>query len=90
MTKERAIRSRCMDCSGGIYQDVKDCEDKACALYPYRTRAKVEGNRARAIKQYCLACVGSAKERKLCEVETCPLHEHRTGKGEDRGEHLPL
>ena len=81
---EKAIRARCMDCSGGSYQDVKDCEDKDCALYPYRTRARsVEGNRGRAIKKYCLACVGSAKERSLCTMTACPLHGYRTGRRDD-------
>lgn len=32
----RAIRSKCLDCSGGSAMEVRECTVKQCALYPYR------------------------------------------------------
>jgi hypothetical protein len=32
----KAIRTKCLDCSGGSYGEVADCLVKSCALYPFR------------------------------------------------------
>lgn len=32
----RAIRKKCMDCSGGFTNEVRDCWAKDCPLFPYR------------------------------------------------------
>lgn len=45
----RAIRAKCIDCSGGHKQLVDTCHTKTCALWPYRMgkdpgRAGVGGN----------------------------------------------
>jgi hypothetical protein len=32
----RAIRAKCLDCSGGSHTEVADCLVKTCALYPFR------------------------------------------------------
>jgi hypothetical protein len=32
----RAIRAKCLDCSGGSHAEVADCLVKTCALYPFR------------------------------------------------------
>lgn len=32
----RAIRKKCLDCSGGLTNEVRDCWAKGCPLYPYR------------------------------------------------------
>lgn len=41
----KAIRAKCLDCSGGSYNEVEKCPVKDCALYqfrfgknPYRTK----------------------------------------------------
>ncbi len=31
-----AIRAKCVECSGGMLSEVRDCAVVACALYPYR------------------------------------------------------
>ncbi len=31
-----AIRAMCIECSGGMLSEVRDCQVKKCALYPYR------------------------------------------------------
>jgi len=37
MTRSKAIRLYCIDCSGGSYQEVADCEIEDCPLYAFRT-----------------------------------------------------
>ncbi len=32
----RAIRAKCLDCSGGSHYDVTNCLVRNCALYPFR------------------------------------------------------
>jgi hypothetical protein len=32
----KAIRTKCLDCSGGSHSEVADCVVRACALYPFR------------------------------------------------------
>ncbi len=36
LTPIKAIRAKCLDCSGGQYIEVKLCPIKDCTLYPYR------------------------------------------------------
>lgn len=35
-TPIKAIRAKCLDCSGGSAQDVRLCIIQECPLYPYR------------------------------------------------------
>jgi len=35
-TPMRAIRTNCLECSGGSSKEVKFCPIKTCALFPYR------------------------------------------------------
>lgn len=32
----KAIRKKCLECSGGYTKEADNCVIKACALYPYR------------------------------------------------------
>ena len=32
----KAIRAKCLDCSGGIQSEVRDCLVRRCPLYPFR------------------------------------------------------
>ena len=36
MTPMKAIREKCLDCSGGSSNEVKLCTVTGCALYPFR------------------------------------------------------
>ena len=36
LTPMKAIRAKCIDCSGGSYKEVTQCLVEACPLYPYR------------------------------------------------------
>ena len=35
-TPGRAIRAKCLDCSGGSPDEVRDCVIKDCSLFPFR------------------------------------------------------
>ena len=35
-TLERAIRAKCLDCCGGLRNEVRDCKLSYCPLWPYR------------------------------------------------------
>lgn len=82
MSRQTAIRAKCLDCSGGSPADVRHCIFKNCTLYPYRiTQEAGRGQKAKAIKDFCLACCnGSAAERSKCPAVNCPLHEYRRGR----------
>lgn len=36
MTPIQAIRRKCIDCAGGSYKAVRNCEEEDCPLYPFR------------------------------------------------------
>jgi hypothetical protein len=36
LTQRRAIRYQCLDCSGGVKADIKDCNVQTCPLFPFR------------------------------------------------------
>ena len=35
-TPIKAIRAKCMDCSGNQIKEIRQCELKECSLWPYR------------------------------------------------------
>ena len=79
MTRQQAIRARCMDCVGYNTAEVRRCENSDCPLHPYRlTSSGGRGEKADAIRQYCLDCCnGSAYERSHCTAKNCPLYDYR-------------
>lgn len=36
LTPMRAIRAKCLDCSGGSGKEVRECRVISCSLHPYR------------------------------------------------------
>lgn len=46
LTPIKAIRAKCLDCSGGQYTEVRLCPVERCPLYPYRMgkRPPKDGN----------------------------------------------
>ena len=36
LTPVKAIRTKCLECSGGSPKEVRECVIPDCALYPYR------------------------------------------------------
>lgn len=83
ITPLKAIRARCLDCSGWNSADVRRCDFEDCELWPYRfgKRAKSPNTPVQGIRRYCLwCCAGSAHEVKLCPSQVCALHLYRLGK----------
>lgn len=80
LTRRRAIRERCLNCSGWSSPEMEGCSFTDCELFLYRTGKGKQPAKARnqAIKSYCRWCAnGSSKGVALCPAETCPLHIYR-------------
>jgi hypothetical protein len=39
LTRGRAIRFHCLDCSGGVAAEVRKCHIRTCVLWPFRMGA---------------------------------------------------
>lgn len=82
LNRRRAIRERCLNCSGWISKEVNDCEITDCPLYPYRTGTGKQNpkHRKKEIRGYCLSCMnGQRVEVKLCPSKDCALFAYRMG-----------
>ena len=85
LTPLKAIRAKCIDCSGFEPKRVRECpfdgkEDELCQLYPLRM-GKGSRSTLKQIRAYCLwCCIGQRKEVKLCPSTKCSLWEYRFGK----------
>jgi hypothetical protein len=84
MTPVKAIRARCLDCSGGSSKEVRECSFKECPLYEYRLGHKPTKKKLtplKAVKAFCLSCCnGNRKEVSMCTAKNCPLHAYKNGK----------
>jgi hypothetical protein len=40
LTSKAAIKFHCLDCAGGVKQDITTCHIKLCPLWPFRPYAK--------------------------------------------------
>lgn len=93
-TPLKAIRKRCIDCSGFEIKMVRECpfdgiNDTECPLYPLRIG---KGSRAtlKRIRAYCIWCCNDqSNEVKLCPSVKCPLWEYRFGKRPKKASFLP-
>lgn len=84
-TPVRAIRQRCLDCSGFTSKEVRDCSFNDCPLHEYRSGHRPKEGALRtpmkAIRAHCVECCnGNVREANLCTAKMCPLHAFRTGK----------
>lgn len=44
LTPLKAVRNKCIDCSGGSYKEVAQCPIVDCPLYPYRFGKRPKNN----------------------------------------------
>lgn len=51
LTRARAIREKCLDCSCGQIVEVRECTIKTCALWTYRMGYEVDKNGNRLTKE---------------------------------------
>ena len=79
----RSIRAKCVDCGLGSRDNIRECEVKACGLYPYRmTATKPDEMAAADIVDVCTAlinkCVNCScttiKNFKDCDITSCQLN----------------
>jgi hypothetical protein len=80
INRRKAIRERCLNCSGWSARDVKECEFSDCQLYPFHTGQGKQDPKARnnAIRKNCLWCVcGQRAEVAKCPSFDCSLFPYR-------------
>ena len=83
LNRRRAVRERCLNCSGWSNQEVEGCTFTDCSLYPYRSGQGGQNakDRNQAIKSYCQWCMAGDKwEIKRCTSAHCPLFHFRGSK----------
>lgn len=76
LNRRKAIRYRCLDCSGFEINEVTGCKHTDCPLYPYRTiNSRQDPNKRRkAIRDYCMWCMlDQPGEITKCMSPDCPL-----------------
>ena len=78
LNRRRAIRERCLNCSGWSYVEVETCAITDCPLYPFRTgKGKQNAKaRAKAIREHCTKCMATEQPSR-CIVRDCPLWVYR-------------
>lgn len=80
LNRRKAIRERCLNCTGWIPKEVSKCEFIDCPLHPFRS-GKGKQNpkiRAKAIRDYCLWCMaGKRSEIAKCVSPDCSLFPYR-------------
>lgn len=84
LTPLKAIRARCLDCSGFSVKEVRDCTHDDCPLHQYRFGHRPSEGATltpmKAIRAHCLGCCnGSATEVRLCTAEGCALQAFKSG-----------
>jgi len=96
LTPLKAIRKKCLNCSGFSTKEVRDCPSfetdggiEYCFLYPYRLgkrpKQKTEFTPIKSIRKYCLwCCCGNKKLVKECPTIDCPLWIYRLGGNPNR------
>ena len=82
LNRRKAVRERCLNCSGWSFQEVEGCSFTDCPLSPFRSGKGKQNakDRNRAIKDYCRWCMAGEKaEIKKCVSVHCPLFTFRRG-----------
>ena len=80
LNRRKAIRERCLNCSGWIPKEVSNCGFTNCPLYPFRSGKGKQNQKMRelSIRRYCLWCVnGHRSEIVKCVSRDCPLFAFR-------------
>jgi hypothetical protein len=80
LNRRKAIRERCLNCSGWSTKEVTKCEFSDCQLYPFGTGSGRQDPKARnnSIHKYCLWCMnGQRAEVSNCPSFDCSLYPYR-------------
>ena len=83
LNRRRAIRERCLNCSGWFPGEVTECIFDDCPLYSFRSGQGKQDAKARlkAIRGYCSWCMAGMRPSD-CVVVHCPLYCYRKVKPE--------
>jgi len=85
LNRKKAIRYKCLDCSGWHPKEASRCIYPHCPLFPFRSGQGHQEPKARkaAIVSYCRWCMnGSVKVVRECPSMECPLFPYRMGKAD--------
>ncbi len=80
INRRKAIRERCLNCSGWSRSEVQGCLIRSCTLFHYRKGTGKQDAKARnkAIRDYCLWCSLDQRFEMLeCTARDCPLFPFR-------------
>ena len=80
LNRRKAVRERCLNCTGWSHKEVTNCILKDCQLYPFRSgKGKQDAKtRSKAIRKYCLWCMnGQHGEVSKCPSTDCSLFPYR-------------
>lgn len=86
LNRRKAIRLRCLDCSGGHQSEVENCLFLECPLFSFRIVKTKQNSQARskAVKDYCRWCCNDQlREVSRCISYNCPLFGFGHQKGKD-------
>jgi hypothetical protein len=80
LNRRKAIRERCLNCSGWVPGNVLNCAFVDCPLYPFRSGKGKQNpkTREKAIRAFCRWCMCRQRsEVSKCVSEDCPLFPFR-------------
>jgi hypothetical protein len=80
LNRRRAIRERCLNCSGWVLKEVSNCDFVDCSLHPFRSGKGKQNpkKREKAIRAFCRWCMcGQRSEVSKCVSPDCPLFPYR-------------
>lgn len=83
VSRPKSVKLRCLECSGFIKKQVKECSATDCPLYEMRLTGKLDGEKAgsrrsKAIKAFCVHCFNGQKGLvKTCTDENCSFYQYR-------------
>jgi hypothetical protein len=80
VNRRKAIRERCLNCSGWIPKEVSNCDFVDCSLHLFRSGKGRQNpkTREKAIRDFCRWCMcGQRSEVSKCVSLDCPLFPYR-------------
>jgi hypothetical protein len=83
LSRRKAIREKCLNCTGWIPKEVRNCDSADCPLHPYRSgKGKQDPDlRQDAIRTMCGWCTDDQPDEiRNCPAKDCPLYTFRLGR----------
>ena len=80
INRRKAVREKCLNCSGWSYAGVENCGFTDCELFPFRmaTGKQNAQKRHKSKRDYCLnCCAGNRSEVARCPSTDCSLFAYR-------------